>query len=175
MLNTFGSYENRDFRTRKNPSANIFLSGQFSAAYPFTKARGVNCFKRTSKPQVLCSILSGKIRLPEGFLYDTILLTYSVWCFNTKYSLFTSLRATFTMALLLGIRLYCSVKNRFIAGSWRTRPCRLYQVTAHNGVFMHGNVSCPVFFSTGVTHRNHPDIGGLLLCIAEARNVAYLR
>ena len=65
--------------------------------------------KAKLKPQQLCSILSGKIRLPEGFFYDTTQLTYSVWCFNTKYSLFTSLRATFTMALLLGIRLHCSV------------------------------------------------------------------
>ena len=73
--------------------------------------------KRTPKPHAICSILSGKIRLPEGFAYDMTQLTYSVWFFNTKNRRFTSLRATFTMALLLGIRLHCSVKNRLIAGS----------------------------------------------------------
>ena len=79
---TFGSRESRDFRTRKNPSVNRFslavnLCCRISL-YQFTKARGADYFKRTSKPHKLCSIRSRKIRLPEGFLYDTTLLTYSV-------------------------------------------------------------------------------------------------
>ena len=85
--------------------ANLVVPEDVTAVYDINYAGNADA----PKPHAICSILSGKIRLPEGVAYDTTLLTYSVWCFNTKYSLFTSLRATFTMALLLGIRLHCSV------------------------------------------------------------------
>ena len=56
-----------------------------------------------------------------------------------------------------------------------SHPCSLYQVTAHYRVLSQGNVTRPVFLSAAMAHRDHSDIGGQLLGIAEAGNVANLR
>ena len=58
------------FRTRKNIlGKQTFHSGHpvrcRKFLYQFTKVRGANCFKRTSKPQTICSILSQKVCSPD--------------------------------------------------------------------------------------------------------------